>query len=272
MGCNCGNIVVVTPKKNCNGCIIVHDLRLGCIDGPDPCSTGNTIDVGSKNDLAAMVGIPEWKIKKYDKKAFENVSIDQDGVIIFDVRAYYKKKKEFKIVYEVNDPESLFRGEGTIHICLKNPCEEGCEECHPCTKDCITVENAETEGFITAEGCPDIQNNFVISNLIETGGCVSEYEFIYPKTVFKNVWYNLGQLSYILLPQAVSEAEYEIQGKLICTEFDITKKFSIKVKALSKCHGVTCPQDFKCDPCTGNCIAIDPEIAVEPINNNLRIR
>ena len=263
--CNC-NVTVVPPVSPCSGCLQVNDILVGCSDGPLPCGTTVQIDLGAKNDLTACTGIRVWSVKYFDPKAFTNVSITQAGVITFDTLPYYKQGKDFSIIYDVDCPGSILRADGEIKVCFKNPCAPTCKQCNPCTGNCITGGNGNTNATITSTGCPDIINNFdlkTISSYVD-GGTGITYQLNYSPLIFANLTELNGVISFKVLPAAISGATYIINYVMICPDFEIKVNGTLTVLVKTLCHDVVCGAGLVCDECTGLCVAIPPEIAVDP--------
>lgn len=266
--CHC-NVTVVPPVAPCSGCLLVNDILVGCADGPLPCGTTVQIDLAANNTLTACTGVPVWSIKYFDSIAFTNVTLDQNGILTFDTTNFYKAGKDFLIRYEVDCPNSILRGEGDVKVCFKNPCDPTCKNCNPCTSNCITGENGNTEATITSAGCPDTINNFDLKTISSYADCGTgiTYELTYSHLIFELTELN-GVLSFKVLPAAVSGTTYIIYYKMVCPDFQITVTGSLTVLVKTLCHDVVCAPGQVCDKCTGLCIPIVPEIAVDPGGNN----
>lgn len=263
MSCFC-KVTVVPPANPCSGCLQVNDILVGCADGPSPCGQTVQIDLADKNDLSICTTTPVWSLKHYDTLAFTNVSLTQAGLLSFDTTDYYEEGKDFILRYEVDCPNSIFRAEGTIKVCMKNPCPPGCKKCNPCTEACLGASNGETDAIITSEGCPPVTNTFdlkTISTFTDCGTGV-EYELVYSELIFSNVTILNGVISYRVLPAAVSGASYTIQYTMTCPDFQYKKTAMLTVTVKTKCHDVVCPDGEQCDECTGTCGPIPPEIGV----------
>lgn len=268
--CHC-NVTVVPPVAPCSGCLLVNDILIGCADGPLPCGTTVQVDLAANNTLTACTGIPVWSIKYFDPIAFTNVSITQAGIITFDTTNIYKAGKEFLIIYQVDCPGSLLRAEGDIKVCFKNPCTSPtCKNCNPCTGNCITGENGDTNATITSAGCPDVINNFDLKTISSYADCGTgiTYELTYSPLIFGTITELNGVLTFKVLPAAVSGTTYIIYYEMTCPDFQIKVSGSLTVLVKTLCHDVVCIAGQICDECTGLCIPIPPEIAVDPGGQN----
>lgn len=263
MSCFC-KVTVVPPKNPCSGCLQVNDILVGCADGPPPCGETVQIDLGAKNDLTACTGTPVWSVKYYDPLAFTNVSITQQGIITFDTTDYYKEGQDFIIRYEVDCPNSIFRAEGTIKVCMKHPCPDGCKDCNPCTEACLYANNGEANATITSEGCSDVVNSFDLKTISSYADCGTgvTYDLTYSELIFSDVEVVDGVISFVVLPAAVSGATYVILYKMTCPDFGYQKTASLTVTVKTKCHDVVCAEGEQCDECTGLCGPIPPEVGI----------
>jgi hypothetical protein len=86
--------------------------------------------------------------------------------------------------------------------------------------------------------------------------------------IFDQVSILNGIISYRVLPAAVSGSTYIINYTMTCPEFEIVVSGSVTVTVKTLCHDVVCIAGQECDECTGLCIPIVPEIAVDPGGNN----
>lgn len=269
MGCKCKTTII--PKKpDCSGCLVVNDLLVGCSDGPYPCGIDlMSIDLGEKNDLTACTGTPVWTIKSYDIKGLKDVSLSQSGILQFKTKNYYKDK-DFLIIYQVDCPNSNLRAEGVIKICMKDPCTNGCDQCNPCSGNCITSDDASIIATITNTGCVSVNNTFDLKTITSYSDCGTNitYNLTYLNTIFDNVSVTNGVLSFTIKNEAVSGGIYDIKYDMICPDYDIKVSGIIHVETRSKCYGVSCSSTENCNLCTGLCEPIGNEVE---INSNLSL-
>jgi len=263
--CDCRPVIIDPPRKKCDNCLQAANILLGCADGPEPCGQHVTLDLTEYNDTSVCNTSVLWKVKRYNVLAFENVTISSSGILDFDTKSYYRHREEFEIVYEIDCQGSLFRSEGIVKVCMKNPCSNGCKDCNPCTSDCLGTDNADINATITGDGCPQIIHTLDLKSISTYAACGTGYNYtvIYPKTVFSNVTVIDGIVSFSVLPAAISGKKYTVKYKMHCPEFNIKKSGEFYVTVKSKCHDVICGNEQTCDECTGGCVDNQPEILIQ---------
>lgn len=142
MNCFCRPTVCKkAPKCDNDKCLILATLRVGCDLGPAPCGDTVQIDLKEYIDVTASPCGVVYSIYSYDKQAFDEVTVNEEGIVTIVTSNNYVKQEEFSITYKVDSPCSILSDTDDIFICMYDlcrgkDCPNGCDQC---TGDCIPV-------------------------------------------------------------------------------------------------------------------------------------
>lgn len=141
------------PKKG-DQCLRACKDILACEDAVGPCAQVGTFDLSTLNhNTSGCAGDLKWSIDCYDEDIFLQVSVDRNtGVITWTTRGPETVGKFGEITFIIECESECenclaLKSAGTLTIgvkdlCVAHSCQDKCEECDPCTGECIDISGS----------------------------------------------------------------------------------------------------------------------------------